>query len=284
MTKQKVHITTIPFNKNNLTLLEKYFDVTVNSLGRKIKNEEVYEQVNKADYVIAGTEKYDQQLLNKLDNLKGISRVGVGLDNIDLYAAAENNIKVLNTLEEPAKGVAELTIAFIFNLLREISSHQNNLNKGIWKRTLGKSISEATISLIGGGRVAKNVSKFLLSAGVKKIKVFDILDLSTDPDWRHESISICGFEECLSNSDIVSLHVPMNEENKNMISKKELLVMGKNSYLINVSRGGLINEEDLYEALNSNLIKGAALDVFATEPYEGKLLECKNLIATPHVA
>ena len=284
MTKQKVHITTIPFNKNNLTLLEKYFDVTVNSLGRKIKNEEVYEQVNKADYVIAGTEKYDQQLLNKLDNLKGISRVGVGLDNIDLYAAAENNIKVLNTLEEPAKGVAELTIAFIFNLLREISSHQNNLNKGIWKRTLGKSISEATISLIGGGRVAKNVSKFLLSAGVKKIKVFDILDLSTAPDWKHESISICGFEECLSNSDIVSLHVPMNEENKNMISKKELLVMGKNSYLINVSRGGLINEEDLYEALNSNLIKGAALDVFATEPYEEKLLECKNLIATPHVA
>ena len=168
--------------------------------------------------------------------------------------------------------------------MREISSHQNNLNKGIWKRTLGKSISEATISLIGGGRVAKNVSKFLLSAGVKKIKVFDILDLSTDPDWRHESISICGFEECLSNSDIVSLHVPMNEENKNMISKKELLVMGKNSYLINVSRGGLINEKDLYEALNSNLIKGAALDVFATEPYEGKLLECKNLIATPHVA
>ena len=284
MTRLKVHITTLPFNKDNLAFLEKSFDVTINPLGRKIKNEEVYEQVNKADYVIAGTEKYDQELLSKLVNLKGISRVGIGIDNIDLDIAAKNNIKVFNTPEEPAKGVAELTIAFILNLLREISSHQLNLNQGNWERTLGKSLNEATISLIGGGRVAKNVSKFLLSAGVKKIKVFDILDLSTDPDWRHESISICGFEECLSNSDIVSLHVPMNEENKNMISKKELLVMGKDSYLINVSRGGLINEEDLYEALNSNLIKGAALDVFATEPYEGKLLECKNLIATPHVA
>ena len=284
MTRLKVHITTLPFNKDNLAFLEKSFDVTINPLGRKIKNEEVYEQVNKADYVIAGTEKYDQELLSKLVNLKGISRVGIGIDNIDLDIAAKNNIKVFNTPEEPAKGVAELTIAFILNLLREISSHQLNLNQGNWERTLGKSLNEATISLIGGGRVAKNVSKFLLSAGVKKIKVFDILDLSTDPDWKHESISICGFEECLSNSDIVSLHVPMNEENKNMISKKELLVMGKNSYLINVSRGGLINEEDLYEALNSNLIKGAALDVFATEPYEGKLLECKNLIATPHVA
>ena len=284
MTKLKVYITTLPFNKDNLAFLEKSFDVTINPLGRKIKNEEVYEQVNKADYVIAGTEKYDQELLSKLVNLKGISRVGIGIDNIDLDIAAKNNIKVFNTPEEPAKGVAELTLAFILNLLREISSHQINLNQGNWERTLGKSLNEATISLIGGGRVAKNVSKFLLSAGVKKIKVFDILDLSTDPDWRHESISICGFEECLSNSDIVSLHVPMNEENKNMISKKELLVMGKNSYLINVSRGGLINEEDLYEALNSNLIKGAALDVFATEPYEGKLLECKNLIATPHVA
>ena len=284
MTRLKVHITTLPFNKDNLAFLEKSFDVTINPLGRKIKNEEVYEQVNKADYVIAGTEKYDQELLSKLVNLKGISRVGIGIDNIDLDIAAKNNIKIFNTPEEPAKGVAELTLTFILNLLREISSHQHNLNQGNWERTLGKSLNEATISLIGGGRVAKNVSKFLLSAGVKKIKVFDILDLSTDPDWRHESISICGFEECLSNSDIVSLHVPMNEKNKNMISKKELLVMGKDSYLINVSRGGLINEEDLYEALNSNLIKGAALDVFATEPYEGKLLECKNLIATPHVA
>ena len=284
MTRLKVHITTLPFNKDNLAFLEKSFDVTINPLGRKIKNEEVYEQVYKADYIIAGTEKYDQELLSKLVNLKGISRVGIGIDNIDLDIAAKNNIKIFNTPEEPAKGVAELTLAFILNLLREISSHQLNLNQGNWEKTLGKSINEATISLIGGGRVAKNVSKFLLSAGVKKIKVFDILDLSTDPDWKHESISICGFEECLSNSDIVSLHVPMNEKNKNMISKKELLVMGKNSYLINVSRGGLIDEKDLYEALNSNLIKGAALDVFATEPYEGKLLECKNLIATPHVA
>ena len=206
-------------------------------------DEEVYEQVNKADYVIAGTEKYDQELLSKLVNLKGISRVGIGIDNIDLDIAAKNNIKIFNTPEEPAKGVAELTLTFILNLLREISSHQHNLNQGNWERTLGKSLNEATISLIGGGRVAKNVSKFLLSAGVKKIKVFDILDLSTDPDWSHESISICGFEECLSNSDIVSLHVPMNEENKNMISKKELLVMGKNSYLINVSRGGLITRK-----------------------------------------
>ena len=237
MTRLKVHITTLPFNKDNLAFLEKSFDVTINPLGRKIKNEEVYEQVNKADYVIAGTEKYDQELLSKLVNLKGISRVGIGIDNIDLDIAAKNNIKIFNTPEEPAKGVAELTLTFILNLLREISSHQHNLNQGNWERTLGKSLNEATISLIGGGRVAKNVSKFLLSAGVKKIKVFDILDLSTDPDWRHESISICGFEECLSNSDIVSLHVPMNEENKNMISKKELLVMGKNSYLINVSRG-----------------------------------------------
>jgi len=284
MTRLKVHITTLPFNKDNLAFLEQSFDVTINPLGRKIKNEEVYEQVHEADYVIAGTEKYDQELLGKLVNLKGISRVGIGTDNIDLDIAEKNNIKILNTPEEPAKGVAELTLAFILNLLREISSHQVNLNHGNWERTLGKSINESTISLIGGGRVSKNVSKFLLSVGVKKIKVFDILDLSNDPDWKHESISICGFEECLSNSDIVSLHVPMNEKNKNMISKKELLVMGKNSYLINVSRGGLINEEDLYEALNSNLIKGAALDVFATEPYDGKLLECKNLIATPHVA
>ena len=100
MTRLKVHITTLPFNKDNLAFLEKSFDVTINPLGRKIKNEEVYEQVYKADYVIAGTEKYDQELLSKLVNLKGISRVGIGIDNIDLDIAAKNNIKIFNTPEE----------------------------------------------------------------------------------------------------------------------------------------------------------------------------------------
>ena len=130
MTRLKVHITTLPFNKDNLAFLEKSFDVTINPLGRKIRNEEVYEQVHEADYVIAGTEKYDQELLSKLVNLKGISRVGIGIDNIDLDIAAKNNIKIFNTPEEPAKGVAELTLTFILNLLREISSHQLNLNQG----------------------------------------------------------------------------------------------------------------------------------------------------------
>ena len=93
MTRLKVHITTLPFNKDNLAFLEKSFDVTINPLGRKIKNEEVYEQVNKADYVIAGTEKYDQELLSKLVNLKGISRVGIGIDNIDLDSIVSNAVE-----------------------------------------------------------------------------------------------------------------------------------------------------------------------------------------------
>ena len=284
MTKPKVHITTLPFNKENIDLLKKNFHVTINQLGRKIKNEEVYTQVKEADYIIAGTEKYDEKLLDKLIKLKGISRLGIGLDNINLDIAAKKNIKIFNTPDEPAEGVAELTLTFILSLLREISFHQSNLNDGIWKRTLGKSINEATIALIGGGRVSKKICKFLLSIGIKKIKVFDILDLRNDPDWKHKNISICEFDECLTNSDIVSLHIPLNKKNKNIISKKELSIMGKNTYLINVSRGELVNEKDLFNALNSNLIKGAALDVFETEPYEGRLLSCKNLIATPHVA
>ena len=254
MTKPNVHITTLPFNQENLDLLEKFFDVSINPLRRKIKNEEVFEQVKEVDYIVAGTEKYDEELLNKLKNLKGISRVGICLDNINLDVAAKNNIKIFNTPDEPVKGVAELTLTFILILLRETSYHDRNLREGLWQRTIGKSIDEATISLIGGGKVSKKVCKLLLSFGVKKIKVYDLLDLRKDPDWHHKNISICEFNECLRKSDVVSLHIPLDKKNKNIISKKQLSIMDKNSYLINVSRGGLINEEDLYRALNSNLI------------------------------
>ena len=160
----------------------------------------------------------------------------------------------------------------------------NELKKGNWKRALGKSLSEVTVGLVGGGRVAKKLCKLLLSCGVKKIKICDVVDLTKDPELVDPAIAICNLEECLQESDIVSLHVPMSESNKHMITKKEIGKMKKDSYLINVSRGGLIKEEDLLYSLNNKMIKGAALDVFENEPYKGKLIECPNLICTPHIA
>ena len=112
MIKHKVHITTLPFGEKNIDLLRKHFDVSINSLGRKIRNEEVYEQVKNADYIIAGTEKYDSQLLKSLHNLKAISRVGIGIDNIDIETAERNKVKILNTPEEPAKSSCRIYADF----------------------------------------------------------------------------------------------------------------------------------------------------------------------------
>ena len=284
MIKHKVHITTLPFGEKNIDLLRKHFDVSINSLGRKIRNEEVYEQVKNADYIIAGTEKYDSQLLKSLHNLKAISRVGIGIDNIDIETAERNKVKILNTPEEPAKAVAEYTLTLILNLLRNVHDLGNELKKSNWNRFLGKSLSEVTVGLVGGGRVAKKLCKLLLSCGIKKINIYDVIDLTKYPELNGPVINICNFEECLQESDVVSLHVPLSKENKNMITRKEIGLMKSDSFLINVSRGGLINEEDLLHSLNNGVIKGAALDVFENEPYKGKLIECPNLICTPHIA
>ena len=284
MIKHKVHITTLPFGEKNIDLLRKHFDVSINSLGRKIRNEEVYEQVKNADYIIAGTERYDSKLLKSLHNLKAISRVGIGIDNIDIETAERNKVKILNTPEEPAKAVAEYTLTLILNLLRNVHDLGNELKKSNWNRSLGKSLSEVTVGLVGGGRVAKKLCKLLLSCGIKKINIYDVIDLTKDPELDGPVINICNFEECLQESDVVSLHVPLSKENKNMITRKEIELMKSDSFLINVSRGGLINEEDLLHSLNNGVIKGAALDVFENEPYKGKLIECPNLICTPHIA
>lgn len=284
MIKHKVHITTLPFGEKNIDLLSKYFEVSINPLGRKIRNEEVYEQVINADYIIAGTERYDSQLLKRLHNLKAISRVGIGIDNIDIETAERNKVKILNTPEEPAKAVAEYTLTLILNLLRNVHDLGNELKKSNWNRSLGKSLTEVIVGLVGGGRVAKKLCKLLISCGIKKINIYDVIDLTKDPELDHPVINICNFEECLQGSDIVSLHVPLSKKNKNMITKKEIGLMKRDSFLINVSRGGLINEEDLLYSLNNEMIKGAALDVFENEPYKGKLIECPNLICTPHIA
>ena len=146
--------------EKNIDLLRKHFDVSINSLGRKIRNEEVYEQVKNADYIIAGTERYDSQLLKSLHNLKAISRVGIGIDNIDIETAERNKVKILNTPEEPAKAVAEYTLTLILNLLRNVHDLGNELKKSNWNRSLGKSLSEVTVGLVGGVELQKNSANY----------------------------------------------------------------------------------------------------------------------------
>ena len=284
MIKKNISITTTPFDLKNLAILEKSgFNVSINPYGRRIKEEEVFDFVKNADGIIAGTERYDKSLLSKLEKLQVISRVGIGVDNIDLDFVKDQGVKVFNTPDQPADAVAEYCLGVTISLIRDIFFSNERLFKGEWKRDLGLSLGEVSIGLIGGGRVAKKFKDLLQNCGVKEIKVFDVVDLREDIDWKADNIKIVEIEE-IKTCDVISLHVPLNDKTHHLLDEKFLNSLKNKSFIINSSRGEIIDEVALIKALDEDKIRGAAIDVFKVEPYEGPLLGIRKLITTPHIA
>ena len=280
----KIGITTIPFDKSNIALLESDgHEVAINPFKKKIKYDQIYNFLSDCDAVIAGTEQYDEKLLKKLINLRFISRVGVGTDNIDLAIASELGIKIANTPDEPAEGVAEYCLGLVINFLRDIHMSNLRMKQNIWQRNMSLSISDAKISLIGGGRVSKKLCKLLLNCGAKNIFVTDIVNLNKDKFWSQDKVTITEIDD-MCDSDILSFHLPLTAETKNMVNEKFISKLSNQPYLINSSRGEIFNEDALIQAIIDKKIQGAAMDVFNKEPYDGPLLNYDEIITTPHIA
>jgi len=281
----KISITTVPFSKANIIALEQEgFEVKLNSYNRKIQYEEIYEEVVDADLIIAGTEKYDRNLLSKLPKLKAISRVGSGIDSIDLEYAKEKNIKIFNTPQEPGIGVAEYCLGVTICMLRDIFfSHDRLHNNKNWQRNIGLSLADAKIGLLGGGKVAAKFKDSLIGAGANKIYVHEKLDLNMNDMWDSDLIKITTLEE-IKSCDLISIHLPLTEETKGLVDDNFFNSLTNKPYLINTSRGEIIKEQSLINALQNNIISGAAIDVYDEEPYKGNLLDIDNLITTPHIA
>ena len=279
----KVLITTIPFGEGDKKILEMIkkseIDFKFNKTGKKLTSEELILFAKSCDAIIAGTDKFDEYVLSNLPNLKFISRVGVGIDSIDLDFCKNSGIKVSNTPIAPVRAVAELTIGLIFSLLRSIHLSDSSLKSGTWKKEMGKSIDSSTVGIVGNGRIGKEVINLLSGLCQKEILVHDPIDCSnTNP-----KVKFVSKEEILSRSDILSLHIPLTQETKGFISKKELLSMKEDAYLINTARGGIINEDDLYKVLSKGSLSGVALDVFENEPYDGPLKNIQRCLLTPHL-
>ncbi len=281
----KALITTIPFGENNrlpFELLENAnIDYLVNPLNRKITEGELVEMITDFDVIIAGTEKISDKVMEKASNLKMISRVGIGLDSVDLLAAKRHGIKVSYTPDAPAPAVIDLTMGLMYSLLRRVHESNIQMHKGNWHRYFGKRLTECSIGIIGTGRVGSKVIKNLVALGCKIIYYYDKKVRLEDDDKRH--VIFTSKEEIYKKSDIISLHVPLDLETNNMITIKEIKLMKKDVFLINTARGGIINEKDLYTALEKKLIAGAAIDVFEDEPYSGKLAKHNNCILTGHM-
>jgi D-3-phosphoglycerate dehydrogenase / 2-oxoglutarate reductase len=281
----KALITTIPFaekNKLPFELLEAAgIEYLVNPLNKKLTEDELSNMISDFDIIIAGTEPITKKVMSNASNLKIISRVGIGLDSVDLIEAEKRNIKIAYTPDAPAPAVAELTIGLIFSLLRSIHLSNSQLHNGFWNRIFGRRISEITLGIIGVGRIGSRVIRRTKPFGTPRFLVND-LDPSkaSDMDFKLEWTSK---KRIYQEADIICIHLPLTRHTSNLIRKKELMSMKKDAAIINVSRGGIVNENDLYEVLKSGHLSGAAIDVFEHEPYNGKLTEIDRCILTAHM-
>ncbi len=261
-------------------LQETGWELIVDPLERRLKIDEARDLLAGVDGVIAGTENYDSGTLSVADRLKVVSRVGIGLDNVDLEYCKNNHIVVTYTPDAPSDAVAELTVANILNLIRHVHESDWSVRAKAWNRLMGKLIREITIGVIGVGRIGGRVIN-LLQPFQPNIVATDI-----DPEvYGREMPNVVwrSLEELLRSSDLVTLHIPMNEMNRHLIDRERIGFMSTGSFLINSSRGPIVDEDAITDALLQRHLAGAALDVFETEPYEGPLTDLDNVLLTAHL-
>jgi D-3-phosphoglycerate dehydrogenase len=278
-------ITTVPFADNNdlpIRILEGAgIDYVLNPYKKKLSEEELISLVADFEVIIAGTEEITARVMDSSKNLKMISRVGVGLNSVNLNAAKERNIQVSYTPDAPAPAVAELTVGLMLNLLRMVHVSNDKMHQGKWERFFGRRLSNVTIGLIGAGRIGTLVASHLTGFGSPRILVNDLerkqaFDKFLNVEWTSK-------EKIFKNADIISLHLPLTKFTRNMISRDQLLSMNADAIIINTARGGIINENDLYEVIKSGHLQSVAIDVFESEPYSGPLREIPRCLLTSHM-
>lgn len=280
----KILISTSSFaehDKTSLKLLESHgFDIVLNPHGRKLNQEEVVGLAKDCQGIIAGTESLTNHVFKQLTILRAISRCGTGMDSVDLEAARNREIAVRNTPDASTQAVAELALGFILNLLRGISFMDREIRNNIWEKKMGTLLNQKTVGIIGLGRIGKCLAELLEPFKGK------ILASEPAPDvkWmKKKSVQLVPLGDLLRKSDIVSLHMPYSKENNHFIDMQKLKIMKNRAFLINTSRGGLVDEDALYNMLKDGHLGGAAIDTFKREPYNGPLKELNNVILTSHI-
>lgn len=281
----KAFISTVPFGDRNQFPLEilaqNNIDYEINPLGRKLSEGELASFISDVDFLIAGTEPIGEKVFERANKLKLISRVGIGLDSVDLIGAKERNIAVAYTPDAPAPAVAELTIGVMLSLLRQIHVSNSQMHAGEWHRFFGRRVAEVTIGVIGLGRIGQRVLNRLQAFGTPKLLLNDI-----NPDYsigRRHKVEWVDKHTIFKEADVISIHVPLTKHTHSMVTRNELLMMKKDAMIINLARGGIIKESDLHEVMLNGHLSGAAIDVFDDEPYHGPLAEIERCLLTAHM-
>ena len=249
-------------------------------ISKKVTEEGMIELLQGVDGAIIGVVPMTKFVLENSPSLKVVSMHGVGVDHIDLEAAAQRGVVIANCQGVNDQSVADLTIGLMISIARDIPRIDTSVREGGWGAHAGSELWQKTLGLIGLGRIGHGVAKRALG--------FDMKVLAYDPyvkvDDVAKGISMASLDEVLKEADFVSLHAALSEETRHLIGEAQLKSMKSSAYLINTSRGALVDEAALYSALKEKQITGAALDVYDIEPpKESPLLQLDNIVLTPHV-
>lgn len=250
----------------------------------EITPEQVAEKIGNFQVVVVRSRtKMTRELIAKADKCKIIARVGIGLDNIDQDAAKEKNIRVINAVEGAITAVAELVIGLMISMAREIPRADREIRNGNWikKELMGSELKGKYLGIVGLGNIGKRLGRLARALNMNIIG-YDVVPID-DEFSKEVGLMKADLDTLLSSADYVSFHVPLLDSTRHMINAEKLKMMKNTARIINTSRGGVIDEEALYNSLKDGSLAGAALDVFEVEPAtENKLITLSNFIATPH--
>ena len=282
MTKPKVLITCMIASE----ALKKIKSIAKIKIESPISRKQLLKEVKDIDAVILGTENFDEELINSSTRLKIIARFGVGYNNVDIKSATRKKIFVTYTPDVLSDAVVDLTFGLILAFSKKIIQANNYVKAGNWNKKvlfpLGSDLKNKTLGIIGLGRIGVKVAERACAFNMK------IIYYSRTRKNRIEEkygIKFRAFKNLLKESDYISINVPLTKETEGMIGNDEFRLMKKNVFLINTSRGIVIDQQSLYQALRNKKIAGAGLDVFRQEPIplNDPILELQNVILTPHI-
>ena len=230
--------------------------------------------------VVRSATKVKKSAIDAASNLELIVRAGIGLDNVDLDAAKDKGIKVANTPSATTYTVSEMAFGLMLSAVRNLGKANLSIKEHKWEKKLlkGSELFEKTLGIIGSGRIGLDVAKKALAFGMKVI-AFDLVDIQTDLDVNQVSM-----DDLLAQADLISLHLPLTDSTRHMISHNEFDKMKDGVIIVNASRGGIVDEAALLNSLNSGKVRAAAIDVYEKEPPEDfSLIDHPNVMATPHI-
>lgn len=262
-------------------LLARYTNVTFNDAGLSLSGDALVAFLSGHDKAVTALEKLDETVLSRLPDLKVVGKYGVGLDMIDLAAMSRLGKKLGWTGGVNRRSVAELTIAAAISLLRHIPQGNAQVRDGGWKQLMGRQLSDRVVGIIGCGHVGKDLVGLLAGFGCR-VLAHDIKDF---PDfYAAHKVRAVDLETLLTQADVVSLHLPLDATTRGFLSAERLALMRSDAILLNMARGGLVDEAALKIMLVEGRLAGAAFDVFAQEPPQDlDLLRLPNMLALPHI-